>query len=93
MLQTNKQILKHKNQISLIMLGLCVAMHYEGQFSFLLGSHIIINNSSLFMSMSNLISININIMDMKRHMLICLLISMLVGKEKGEIVIRIRDSY
>jgi hypothetical protein len=31
-----------------------------------------------------LISININIMDMKMHMLICLFISMLVGKEKGE---------
>jgi hypothetical protein len=32
MLQTNKQILKHKNQISLIILGLCglcVAMHSE----------------------------------------------------------------
>jgi hypothetical protein len=29
MLQTNKQILKHKNQISLIILGLCVTMHYE----------------------------------------------------------------
>jgi hypothetical protein len=40
------------------------------------------NNSSLFMSMSNLISININIMDMKRHMLICHFISMLVNKEK-----------
>jgi hypothetical protein len=45
------------------------------------------------MSMSNLISIDINIMDMKRHVLICLFISMLVDKEKGEIVIRIRDSY
>jgi hypothetical protein len=45
------------------------------------------------MSMLNLISININIMDMKTHMLICLFISMLVGKERGEIVIKIRDSY
>ncbi len=53
----------------------------------------IINNSSLFMSMSNLISININIMNMKRHMLICFLIFMLVGKERSEIVIRIKDSY
>jgi hypothetical protein len=53
----------------------------------------IINNSSLFMSMSNLISININIMNMKRHMLICFFIFMLVGKEKIEIVIRIKDSY
>jgi hypothetical protein len=53
----------------------------------------IINNPSLFMSMSNLISININIMDMKRHMLIYLFISMLVAKESDEIVIRIRYNY
>jgi len=53
----------------------------------------IINNSSLFMSISNLISINMNTMDMKRHILICLFISMLVDKENGEIVIRIRDGY
>jgi len=45
------------------------------------------------MSMSNLISININIMDMKRHMLIYLFISMLVAKESDEIVIRIRYNY
>ncbi len=45
------------------------------------------------MSMLNLISININIMDMKMHMLICLFISMLVGKQKGEIVIKITYSY
>jgi hypothetical protein len=51
------------------------------------------DNSSLFMSMLNLISININMMDMERHMLICLFISMLVGKERSEIVIRIIDSY
>ncbi len=50
------------------------------------------NNSSLFTSTSNL-SININIMDMKKHMLICLFVSMLVGKERGEIVIMIRNSY
>jgi hypothetical protein len=42
--------------------------------------------------MSNLISININIMDMKRHMLICVFISMLKANEKGEIVIRTKDS-
>jgi hypothetical protein len=53
----------------------------------------IIDNSSLFMSMSNLISININMMDMERHMLIDLFISMLVGKERSEIVIRVKDSY
>jgi hypothetical protein len=38
--------------------------------------------------MSNLISININIMDMKSHMLINFFVSMLVSKERGEIVIR-----
>jgi hypothetical protein len=47
-----------------------------------------INNSSLFMSMSNVISINVNIMDMKMHMLICLLISMLVSIKRDEIVIK-----
>jgi len=45
------------------------------------------------MSMSNLVLININITDMKRHMLICLFIFMLVGKERGEIVIKIKDNY
>ncbi len=45
------------------------------------------------MSILNEILININIMDMKRHMLICLFISMLVGKERGEIIIRIKNSY
>jgi hypothetical protein len=34
--------------------------------------------------MSNLICININIMDMNGHMLISLLISMLVGREKDQ---------
>jgi hypothetical protein len=41
--------------------------------------------------MSNLFSININIMDMKRHMLICLFISMLKANEKGETVIGTKD--
>jgi hypothetical protein len=45
------------------------------------------------MSMSNLILVNINIKDMKGHMLICLFIFMLVIKERGEIVIKIKDSY
>jgi hypothetical protein len=53
----------------------------------------IMNNSSLFISMLNLIPIIMNIIDMKRHMLICLFISMLLHKERGEIVIRIRNSY
>jgi hypothetical protein len=42
------------------------------------------------MSILILILININIMDMKRHMLISLFISMLVSKERGEIIIRIK---
>jgi hypothetical protein len=45
------------------------------------------------MSMPNLISININIMDMKRHILIYLFVPMLVGMERGEIIIKIRNSY
>jgi hypothetical protein len=53
----------------------------------------IINNSLLFMSMSNLISIIITIMDMIMYMLISLFISMLVGKKRNEIVIRINYSY
>jgi hypothetical protein len=32
-------------------------------------------------------------MDMRKHLLIYLFISMLVGKERGEIIIRIRDNY
>ncbi len=42
----------------------------------------IFNNSLLFMSMSNLILINIHFVDMERHMLICFFISMLVDREK-----------
>jgi hypothetical protein len=34
------------------------------------------------MSMSNLILINIHFMDMKRHMLICFVISMLMDRKK-----------
>jgi hypothetical protein len=71
----------------LYQLGLHVAMHYQWRFSFLLCSHMIINYSSLFMSMSNFLLININIMDTKRHMLICFFISMLVGKENRKIII------
>ncbi len=52
--------------------------------------YMIINNSSLFMLMSN--SVNINIMDMKRYLLIYLFIFMLVDRERGEIVIRIKGS-
>ncbi len=47
----------------------------------------VFNNSLLFISMSNLIKINI--MDMKRHILIYFLICMLVSKKKSEVVIRI----
>ncbi len=53
--------------------------------------HIVFNSSSLFMSMSNLIWININIMNVKIHTLIFLFISMLVGREKR--MIRIGGSY
>jgi hypothetical protein len=45
------------------------------------------------MLVSNIILLNMNIMNMKMHMLICLFISMLVGKERNEIVIKIRDIY
>jgi hypothetical protein len=42
------------------------------RFSFLLCFHMIINNSSLiFLSMLNLVLININIMNMEKYMLIC----------------------
>jgi hypothetical protein len=51
---------------------------------FLLCSHMIINDSSIFMSMLILILININIMDMKKHINnMCLFMSMFVGKERG----------
>jgi hypothetical protein len=53
----------------------------------------IFNNSSLFMSTSELILININIMNIKGHMLICLFISMSMDKKNGEIVTRTRDNY
>jgi len=43
--------------------------------------------------MSNLTSININIINMKRHVLICLFISTLVDKKRGEIVIKTIDRY
>jgi hypothetical protein len=32
-------------------------------------------------------------MDMKRHILIFLFISMLMGKERGEIIVKIKDNY
>jgi len=53
----------------------------------------IINNSSLFMSMSNLIFIRYKYMDMKKHMLVCLSISMVVSKKRGEIIIKIKHNY
>jgi hypothetical protein len=45
------------------LLGFHIVMHYQRQSSFLLCFHMIINNLLLFMSMSNLILININITD------------------------------
>jgi hypothetical protein len=50
------------------------------------------NNSSLFMSMLNLILLNINIMNMRRHMLIILFfVFMLMDNKRGEIVIKIKE--
>jgi hypothetical protein len=49
---------------------------------FFLIIHMVFNNSSLFMSMSNLIKIYIHFMDMKLYMLIYFFISMLVDKGK-----------
>ncbi len=51
-------------------------------FIFFLCFHMIFNNLSLFMSMLNLIWININFTDIIRHLLICFFISMLEGREK-----------
>ncbi len=53
----------------------------DDQLFFLLHSHVFSNSSSLFMSMPISILINMNIMDMKKHMLIFVFISMLVGRE------------
>jgi intracellular septation protein A len=63
-----------------IKFGLPVAMCYqwESTYFFLM----FFNNSSLFKSMSNLIWTNINIMDLKKYMLICLFISMLMYGKK-----------
>ncbi len=53
----------------------------------------IINNLLLFMSILKFILININIMGMRRNTLTFFFISILVGKERGEIIIRIRNNY
>jgi len=45
------------------------------------------------MSMSNLIFIRYKYMDMKKHMLVCLSISMVVSKKRGEIIIKIKHNY
>jgi hypothetical protein len=75
---------KYLQIFTLINLGfalLCITS--DDQLSlFFLCFCMVSNNSSLFMSISNLIWININIMDMKKHTLIFLFISMLVGREK-----------
>jgi hypothetical protein len=65
-------------------LELHISEHYKWRSSFLLFllcSHMVFNSSSLFVLMSNLIWINMNIMSFNRHMLICLFIAMLVGRE------------
>jgi hypothetical protein len=51
-------------------------------FLFFLCSYMGFNSLSLFMSMSNLIWININIIDMKRHMLMYVFVSMWEIREK-----------
>ncbi len=51
-------------------------------FHFSLCFHMVLNNSLLFMSMSNLILINLHFMDMKRHMLNFFFICMLIDREK-----------
>jgi len=51
-------------------------------FFFPLCFHMVFKNSLLFMSMSNLILINLHFMDMKRHILIFFFICMLVDREK-----------
>ncbi len=69
----------------IIILGLYVVAHcywsYIYIYIYFFFFSYVFNSSSLFMSISKLIWININIMDMKRHMLHCLLVSMLVGKK------------
>jgi hypothetical protein len=47
-------------------------------FYFFLCFHMVFNNSSIFISMSNLVYININFMNMNQHMSICFFISMFV---------------
>jgi hypothetical protein len=64
-------------------LGLTLLHTTNYDFLFYYVLILIINYFSLFMSMSNLISINMNVIDMKRHMLICLSISMFVSMERG----------
>jgi hypothetical protein len=67
---------------------LCTTRDGQLFFSFvLLCSHMVSNSSPLFISMSNLIKINIYIVDTKRHMLICLFISCWRVEKRSEIVI------
>jgi hypothetical protein len=42
--------------------------------------------------MSNLILININIMDMKKNMLICIFISMSMDNKRGEIILKLKNN-
>ncbi len=61
---------------------LCITNVDQLFFLLFLCFHLFFNSSSLFMSISKLIWININITDTKRHILICFFISMLMGKRK-----------
>jgi hypothetical protein len=67
----------------------CALMEWDDQPFFSLSSYVLYDYqySSLFMSMSNLIRINIIIMDMKIYMLIFFFTSMLAGRENK------RDNY
>jgi hypothetical protein len=95
-MQVSDQKYKEKNSCSAFSIGegstykfeLYVATHYQWPpiilfyFILFLCFHMVFNNSSLFMSMSNLIYINIHFMDMKRRKLIGFFIFMLVEREK-----------
>jgi hypothetical protein len=61
---------------------LCTAAFHGNYFIFSLCFHMVFNNSLLFMSMSNLILINLHFMDMEKHVLMFFFIYMLVDKEK-----------
>jgi len=74
------KFLKTTFQWCIIQFECCIVTHYQWQSTFFF--LMVFSNSLLFISMLKLILINIHFMDMKRCMLICFLIAMLVDKEK-----------